>query len=71
MRSHEEFYSKLKEINDLIETVNKGNAAFWKLANEYPTIVRTKLGKDESLKEGDLRAALGNDLELAIGEKKL
>jgi hypothetical protein len=64
---------ELDELQLLVEQVNTGNAAFWTLVKKYPDLVRTKLGKDVSLKyltcDATLRQALGNDLEIAIGEK--
>ena len=65
---------QLDEVQLLIDQVNTGNEAFWTLVKKYPDMVRTKLGKDVSLKyltsDATIRSALGNDLELAVGEKK-
>lgn len=67
--------NEIDKIQALIDKVNEGNAAFWELSEKYSDAVRTKLGKDVSLKyltcEASLRSALGNDLELAVGEKKV
>lgn len=65
---------QIDNIQTLIEQVNKGNEAFWYLVQNHPDMVRTKLGKDVNLKylthTSSIRTALGNDLELAMGEKK-
>jgi len=72
------FSEELKHVQSLIDKVNEGNKAFWELTHQYRKVTRTKLGKDSDLTyynkdidSPDIRAALGNDLELAVGEKKL
>lgn len=64
---------ELDELQTLVDKVNAGNEAFWFLVHNHSDVVRTKLGKDVSLKyltcDSSIRSALGNDLEIAIGEK--
>jgi len=59
---------------DLIRDYNKGNKAYWDILRKYPEAARTRLGCDENLnfykERGISREILGNELELAIGEKK-
>ena len=67
------FEDELNHIQTLIDKVNEGNSAFWEIIRNYKSVVRTELGHDSNLTyyESDIRNALGNDLELAIGKKNV